>query len=95
MGKKKVKEADSAPIINHDRPVTLEQKPQQDEPVDEKTVGLERELRRYVKRTGGFRKDLSPGDTKKAEAIMKELDREKPEWDVTIIVPGFEYASNK
>ena len=57
---------------------------------DELKVGLERELRRYVKKSGGFRKGLPKEDEKKARKIMKRLGRKKLEWDLTILVPGFE-----
>jgi len=65
---------------------------------DETKVGLERELRRYVKKgdpkkpdePGGFRKGLSKEDEKKAQKIMKRLGRTELKWDLTILVPGFE-----
>lgn len=69
-----------------------------EELTDELKVGLERELRRYVKKgdpkkpdePGGFRKGLSKEDEKKARKIMKRLGRKELKWDVTILVPGFE-----
>lgn len=52
-------------------------------------VYLERQLRVFVKKAGGFRKGLTPEKIDLAKAIMKALDRKKPEWDEEIPVPGF------
>lgn len=53
-------------------------------------VGYERELRRYVKRAGGFRKGLPEAQKDTARGLMKILDRKKPEWDVKILIPGYD-----
>ena len=74
------------------------EKPTKELLTDELKVGLERELRRYVKKgdpkkpnePGGFRKGLSKEDEKKARKIMKRLGRTELKWDKTILVPGFE-----
>jgi hypothetical protein len=56
-------------------------------------VLIEREIRRYVKKSGGFRKNL-PGDSlDRAKSLLGKAGRpykkdEKPEWDVTVEVPG-------
>jgi hypothetical protein len=54
-----------------------------DEEIDR--VSCERELRRYVRFDGGFKKNITEPDKKRAEEIMKLLGRKKPEWDETII----------
>ena len=54
----------------------------------EPTVGdaernaLEIELRKYVKRSGGYRKDLPADQKKRAEEILKKLNRKDPVWSV-------------
>lgn len=53
-------------------------------------VALEREIRRYVKKSGGFRKDLNPQDQKWAVALLAIIGRRSLSWDVSIHVPGFE-----
>ena len=71
---------------------------EKEELTEELKVGLERELRRYIKKgdpkkpdePGGFRKGLSKEDEKKARKIMKRLGRKELKWDLTILVPGFE-----
>ena len=65
-------------------------KEEQEVLTDETKVGLERELRRYIKKSGGFRKGLTKDDEKKARKIMKRLGRTELKWDLTILVPGFE-----
>lgn len=48
-------------------------------------VSCERELRRYVKRSGGFRKGISRTDKKRAQKMLKLLGRIGLEWDKNII----------
>lgn len=48
-------------------------------------VSCERELRKYVKCDGGFRKDISDADKKRAKEILKLLGRTKLEWDDKIL----------
>lgn len=48
-------------------------------------VSCEKELRKYVKRNGGFCKDISNADKKRARQLLKLLGRTKPEWDKNII----------
>lgn len=69
-------------------PSALSKTKPEDLTVPEKIV-LERELRRYVRRSGGFRKHLPEKAQARAEKIMKIIGRTKPEWDETIDVPGF------
>ncbi len=51
---------------------------------------LERELRRYVRRGGGFRKNLPKDHKAVAKRLMKKLDRKEPEWDETILLNGID-----
>lgn len=48
-------------------------------------VSCERELRKYVRRDGGFRKDLSEESKKRAKQMLKMLGRKKLEWNENII----------
>lgn len=48
-------------------------------------VSCERELRKYVRRDGGFRKGISEADKKRAKEMLKLLGRTKLEWDENII----------
>jgi len=50
-----------------------------------KDVEIEKELRRYIKKSGGFKKDISKEDKKKAEVLLKQLGRNKPKWDLDLI----------
>lgn len=50
-----------------------------------KDIATEMELRKYVKQSGGFRKDISKENQKIAEGLMKELGRKEPEWDLSLI----------
>ena len=57
-------------------------------------VAMEREIRRYVKINGGFRKDLPPADKKIALDLLKQAKRKLEDgWDLQIVVPGFEQSS--
>ncbi len=58
-------------------------------------IKLERELRRYVKRSGGLRKGLENHKETKArvEKLMKALGRTKMVWDQEINVPGYDDPS--
>lgn len=53
-------------------------------------VMAERELRRYVRRDGGFRLGLKEAGIKEAERLMAILGRTEPKWDLKIVVPGFQ-----
>lgn len=53
-------------------------------------IALERELRRYVKRTGDFRKGLSSKAKDEARRLLKRLGRTQPAWDRSILIPGFD-----
>ncbi len=45
---------------------------------------IEREIRKYVKRDGGFRKDLPEADKKRCENLCKKYKREA-KWDPNIL----------
>lgn len=49
----------------------------------------ERELRRYVKKSGGFRKGLGPKAIERAEHLLELLERKEVVWDETILIKGF------
>jgi hypothetical protein len=57
-------------------------KPVSTHPSDEE---IELEIRRYVKRNGGFRKDLPEDDIKRAQKLLKRLGRSEPSWDLKLI----------
>ncbi len=48
-------------------------------------VDLERELRKYIKRAGGFRRGLPKAQQNRARAILKLLDRKSLCWDHKLI----------
>lgn len=71
---------------------------------DAEVVSVEREIRRYVKKGGmrrdpitgklekiepGFRKNLSEDKKNYAQILLDRMGRDKPEWDESILVPGF------
>lgn len=58
-------------------------------------VAIEREIRRYVKSTGGFRKDLGPALITQATNMLAVMGRRDPVWDFTVNVPGFESSEYK
>lgn len=60
---------------------------------EERKYMLEREFRRYVKRSGGFRKNLPKSHKEVALRIMKQLGRKEPEWDISINVFGIDQAT--
>lgn len=45
---------------------------------------LEKQIRYYVKRSGGFVKGLKPEQIEFAKELLKKAGREKPEWDESI-----------
>ena len=48
-------------------------------------VACERELRKYVKRFGGFRKGITDDDKARANQMMELLGRKELVWDKTLI----------
>lgn len=52
-------------------------------PIDK--IPIEKELRRYVKREGGYRKGLSSLEKKRAQHLRKLLGRKELAWDKTLI----------
>lgn len=71
---------------------------------EQEIVAIERDIRRFVKRGGtrldrkgddipvtpGFVAGISDEEKAYATALLKKLGRDKPEWDTSIIVPGFD-----
>jgi len=55
-------------------------------------IAVERDLRRYVKSTGGFRKNLHSLDRKHGEELLVLLGREHPAWDEAVVVPGMFFS---
>jgi hypothetical protein len=53
-------------------------------------VATEREIRRYVKRAGGYRKGLSEKDKAQCATLLRKLGRQEIAWDPTIQVPGYD-----
>lgn len=47
-------------------------------------IDREKQIRKYVKHAGGFRKGLSNADKTTARALLTEADRKKVEWDHSI-----------
>ena len=56
---------------------------------DEK-VRYEREIRRYVKAAGGYRKGLADKEKATCQKLMKRAGKKKLEWDTSIAVPGMD-----
>jgi hypothetical protein len=53
-------------------------------------TSLEREIRRYVKKSGGFRTDLSPAAKREAQRLLRKAGRNEPVWNTRISVPGYD-----
>jgi len=56
-------------------------------------VLLEQEIRKYVKRSGGFRKKLDGDSLDRAKYLLGKAGRpyvkdEKPQWNIDVEVPG-------
>jgi len=75
-------EATPVPKSPQPKPIVVETIPER--------VAVEREIRRYVRRDGDFRKDLARGDRERATTLLKLMGRKKVIWDTTIRVGGFE-----
>ena len=56
---------------------------------DEK-VRYEREIRRYVRDSGGFRKGLADADKTKCNKLLKKMKRKGVTRDKKIVVPGLD-----
>lgn len=54
-------------------------------------MAWERELRRYIKRDGGLRKNLPKKAADRVRVLMKKLKRTgKPKWNQDIVIPGYD-----
>lgn len=80
-----------------DKPVAVEvspeppkepEKPKPHELNDIEMIQAERELRRYIRKDGGFRTGIPPRDLARAKGLMKILKREEPVWDRTLDPPA-------
>jgi hypothetical protein len=63
-------------------------------------VDIERDIRRYVKKSGGYKKGLSDEDMLRAQKVLREAGRlpaegERPQWDMNVPVPGIDNPSVK
>jgi len=68
-------------------------------------IEVEREIRRYVKKNGGLKKNLPAGDAARAKSLLKIANGLLPKgskprtvddgWNIGIVVPGFESAIAK
>jgi len=54
----------------------------------DEAVELEREIRRYVKKSGGFRADMADAGIRRAKQLLKKAGRTEPVWNHKIAVPG-------
>ena len=81
-------EQDTGNVDTRGMPIPGKPKQRKQVTPEERTYMLERELRRYVRRGGGFRKNLPKNHKEVAQRIMKKLGRKKPEWDKSIVVFG-------
>jgi len=63
----------------------IESKEIEEEIEEEEKKRIEKEIRQYVKRSGGFRKDIDERFKSRTEKLLKKLDRNKLEWDESII----------
>ena len=58
---------------------------------DAKTA-IEREIRRYVRKDGGYRKGQRHADSLRAKALLDLLGRKAEDgWDQNIYIEGFDY----
>jgi hypothetical protein len=64
---------------------------------EEQKVLTERELRRYIKKEGGFRKGLSEKDKEICKDLLKKAGREEDDlkWNPDILVPGVDKPTVK
>ncbi len=72
IAKAEMKSADATPV---------EASPEEEK---EQAMALERAIRKYVKKGGGFRKGLPEEDIKRAKKLLKRAGREDG-WDTTYI----------
>jgi hypothetical protein len=63
----------------------------------EQKVLTERELRRYIKKEGGFRKGLSEKEKEVCKDLLKSLGRQEDDlkWNQDILVPGVDKPTVK
>lgn len=62
-------------------------KPKED---DDPTILIEKELRRYIRKDGGYRKGLSPEDKERCRKLMGIAGRNSLIWDKSISIKGMD-----
>ena len=72
-----------------ERPMTVNEAYRATKPTPEQTAILERHFRRYVKRSGGLRKNISTEAVARAAALKTKLGRKDYTWDESIAIVGF------
>lgn len=86
---------DEAPALVIEEPVRKKKKiklaaaPKKTHDAAEDEVALEREIRRYVKKSGGFRRDISPEARAEGVRLLKLAGRKDVKWNERIRVPGY------
>ena len=60
-----------------------------DELTDAEIVAIERRLREYIAKSGGWRLNLPEEKKTKGKRLLKLLNREDPKWDLGITVPNY------
>ena len=60
-----------------------------DELTDAEIVAIERRLREYIAKSGGWRLNLPEEKKVKGKRLLKLLNREDPKWDLGITVPNY------
>jgi len=67
------------------------QKEKEAELSEDDRIAMEREIRRYVRKAGGYRKGLPESEKAKCAKLLIKLGRSKSiSWDETIILPGID-----
>jgi hypothetical protein len=60
---------------------------------EEEKVRTEREIRRYVRKIGDYRKGLPDNEKAICARLLRKMGRTEVEWDRTIHVPGMDNPS--
>ncbi len=85
------------PLTDEEVQAIAERNAQNDE--HKQAVAAEREIRRFVRRDGGFRAGLQPQQIARAKELLSQAGRpvkgkEKPKWDLILIPYGAERKPN-
>lgn len=68
---------------------TATQKFPEEELTDSERISVERAIRRYVAKMGGFRENLPEDKQARGLRLLKRMGRTEIAWDTSIVVPGF------